>query len=72
MLIPSLAISLYCLSFVDLKRTRDKYLKELSDIGRSLRSVEQEQQLSSQISGLQNRIKFSRQDLVRYSITRSL
>lgn len=48
----------------ELKRNRDKYMKELAEVGRNLRAVNLEQQLTSQISGLDSRIKFSNTDLV--------
>lgn len=47
----------------ELKRTREKYYKELTEVGRSLRAVNQEQQLASQIEGLESRIKYSNLDL---------
>jgi len=47
----------------DLKRTRDRYLRELTEVGRSLRSVDKEQEQSSQIAGFEMRIKYASMDL---------
>jgi citrate lyase alpha subunit len=48
---------------IDMKKQRKKILDELAEVGRSLRSIEQEQQIASQITGLESRIKYSKQDV---------
>ena len=47
----------------ELKRSRDRCLKELAELGRNLRSVELEQQLNYQISTIENTLKFAKMDL---------
>jgi hypothetical protein len=47
----------------ELKRNREKFTKELMEIGRTLRDVNMEQQLTSEIAGLESRIKFSNADI---------
>lgn len=46
-----------------LKKKRDKYLTELSEVGRTLRGVTREQQLTSQIQGLRGRLDNFKIDL---------
>lgn len=46
-----------------LKKKRDKYLAELTEVGRTLRGVTREQQLTSQIQGLKGRLDNFKIDL---------
>ncbi|PRP86269.1 structural maintenance of chromosomes 1A [Planoprotostelium fungivorum] len=47
----------------DLKKQRDNLLRELGEIGRGLRSADLEQQYNSQISAIDNRVKYATIDL---------
>eukprot|EP01117_Protostelium_nocturnum_P006632 TRINITY_DN2388_c0_g1_i1.p1 TRINITY_DN2388_c0_g1~~TRINITY_DN2388_c0_g1_i1.p1 ORF type:complete len:1232 (-),score=660.40 TRINITY_DN2388_c0_g1_i1:54-3749(-) len=45
------------------KKKRDNLLKDLTEIGRSLRSVDLEQQLESQVKAFESRLEYSKKDL---------
>jgi structural maintenance of chromosome 1 len=47
----------------EIRKRRDQYLQELSEIGQTLRSFAREEQLRSQQSALESKLKFSKYDL---------